>query len=287
MNQNEIKAKLSNSTQSPTIIIRPPRGWIALNFKELWAYREVLFSLIRRDIKVRYRQTVIGFAWGIIQPVFMMVVFTLFFGTLANIPSGGVPYPLFNYSALLPWNLFSNSVTRASNSLLQDASLIQKVYIPRILIPISGILLPLVDFFISFIILIGLMFYFHYVPTVMMLWIVPFLVLELMFATGMGLWLSAINVEFRDVGYAVPFLLQLMLFASPVIYSSSFVPARFQAAYGIINPMSGIIEGFRWAIIGTTPPSYLIVASVAVIVVILVTGTFYFRRRETVFADVV
>ncbi|OGO01492.1 MAG: hypothetical protein A2Y90_02130 [Chloroflexi bacterium RBG_13_52_12] len=216
----------------------------------------------------------------------MMLVFTLFFGKLAKVPSEGVPYPLFSYAALLPWTLFSESLTRASNSLVNDTNLIQKVYFPRILIPMSSILSPLVDFAIAFVVLVGLMLYYHYLPTVMLLWLPAFLLLQLMLALGMGLWLSAINVEFRDVRYAVPFLIQLWLFASPVIYSSSFVPERFQVAYGIINPMSGIIEGFRWAILGTAPPSYLqLITSAAIIIVILISGVFYFRRREMAFAD--
>ncbi len=271
----------------PSVVIRPSRGWIPINFKDLWSYRELLYFLIWRDIKVRYKQTVIGFAWAVIQPVFMMVVFTLFFGTLAKMPSENIPYPLFSYAAVLPWTLFASGITRSSNSLVQDANLIQKVYFPRLLMPLAGILSPLVDFAIAFIILIGLMLYFAYYPGVMMFWILLFLLLELMLALGIGLWLSAINVEYRDVAYAVPFLVQIGLFASPVVYPSTFVPERFQTAYGLINPMAGIIEGFRWAILGTEPPSYLLIASAAIILIILVSGAFYFCRREAVFADVV
>lgn len=215
-----------------------------------------------------------------------MGVFTLFFGKLAQVPSEGIPYPLFSYAALLPWTLFSESLNRSSNSLVMDTNLIQKVYFPRMLMPFSSILSPLVDFVIVFVVLFGLMFYYHYLPTVMMLWLPVFLLLQVMLALGMGLWLSAINVEFRDVRYAVPFLIQLWLFASPVIYSSSFVPQRFQMAYGIINPISGIIEGFRWAILGTTPPSYFqLITSAAISIVILISGAFYFQRRETTFGD--
>ena len=284
MSMNETKPM--EMAKAPVVVICPPKGWIPIDFRELWAYRELLFFFTWRDVKIRYKQTIFGFAWAILQPVFMMVVFTLFFGKLAQVPSEGVPYPLFSYAALLPWTLFAESLNRSSNSLVQDINLIQKVYFPRILIPFSSILSPLVDFAIAFIVLVGLMFYYHYLPTVTMLWLPVFLLLQLMLALGMGLWLSAINVEFRDVRYAVPFLIQLWLFASPVIYSSSFVPQRFQVAYGIINPMSGIIEGFRWAILGTAPPSYLqLVTSAAIIIVILISGVFYFRRREMVFAD--
>jgi lipopolysaccharide transport system permease protein len=217
----------------------------------------------------------------------MMIIFSLFFGTLAKVPSEGIPYPLFSYAAVLPWTLFSEGLSRSSNSLVQDANLLQKVYFPRLLMPLSGVLSPVVDFAIAFVVLIALMLYFGYYPSVMMLLILPFLLLELMLATGIGMWLSAINVEYRDVRYAIPFLIQLGLFASPVVYPVTFVPERFQAVYGLLNPMAGIIEGFRWAILGTKPPSYLLIASVAIIIVILISGAFYFRRRERAFADVV
>ncbi len=274
-------------SSAPTVVIRPSRGWIPINFRDLWSYRELLYFLTWRDIKVRYKQTAIGFAWAVIQPVFMMVAFSLFFGTLAKMPSENIPYPLFNYAAVLPWTLFASGITRSSNSLVQDANLIQKVYFPRLLMPLAGILSPLVDFAIAFLILIGLMLYFAYYPGVMMFWILPFLLLELMLALGIGLWLSAINVEYRDVIHAIPFLVQMGLFASPVVYPSTFVPERFQTAYGLINPMAGIIEGFRWAILGTEPPSYLLIASAAIILIVLISGAFYFRRREKAFADVV
>ena len=281
------KTKQVDTAAAPVTVIRPPKGWIPVNLRELWAYRELLYFFTWRDIKVRYKQTLFGFAWAIIQPLFMMIIFSLFFGTLAKLPSEGIPYPLFSYAAVLPWTLFSEGLTRSSNSLVQDANLIQKVYFPRLLMPLSGILSPVVDFAIAFVVLIALMLYFGYYPSVMMLLILPFLLLELMLATGIGMWLSAINVEYRDVRYAIPFLIQLGLFASPIVYPVTFVPERFQAVYGLLNPMAGIIEGFRWAILGTKPPSYLLIASVAIIIVILISGAFYFRRREKAFADVV
>ena len=281
------KIEQVDTAATPVTVIRPPKGWIPINLRELWAYRELLYFFTWRDIKVRYKQTLFGFAWAIIQPVFMMIVFSLFFGALAKIPSEGIPYPLFSYAAVLPWTLFSEGLTRSSNSLVQDANLLQKVYFPRLLMPLSGVLSPVVDFAIAFVVLIALMLYFGYYPSVMMLLILPFLLLELMLATGIGMWLSAINVEYRDVRYAIPFLIQLGLFASPVVYPVTFVPERFQVVYGLLNPMAGIIEGFRWAILGTKPPSYLIIASIAIIVVILVSGASYFRRRERAFADVV
>jgi lipopolysaccharide transport system permease protein len=281
------KPEQTDMAEAPVIVIRPLRGWLPINLRELWAYRELLYFFIWRDIKIRYRQAVFGFAWAIIQPLFMMIIFSLFFGTLAKVPSGDVPYPLFSYAALVPWTLFAGSITRASNSLVQNSNLIQKVYFPRLLMPLSEILSPLVDFVIAFVVLIGLMFYFGYYPGIIMLWLPFFLILELMLALGVGLWLSAINVEYRDVSFLVPLLVQLWLFASPVIYSISFVPERFQTAYALINPMVGIIEGFRWTILGTEPPSQLLLASAVIIIVILVSGAFYFRRREKAFADVV
>jgi lipopolysaccharide transport system permease protein len=278
----------SKDNSHESVIIGPPKKWGALNFREIWAYRELLYFFVWRDIKIRYKQTVIGIAWAVLQPFFMMLIFTLFFGTLAQVPSEGIPYPLFCYAALLPWTLFSEALNRSSNSLIQDTNLIQKVYFPRIIIPFSSILAPLVDFVFAFVILIALMIYYHYAPTVLILWLPVFLILELLLALGLGLWFSAINVRFRDVRYAVPFLIQLLMFASPVIYSSSFVPPRFQIAYGIINPMSGMIEGFRWAILGTQPPSYLqLITSAGIIIVILFTGFFTFQRRQADFADVI
>lgn len=280
MEQNLGKASTS------IITLRPSRGWVPVNLRELWAYRELLYFLTWREIKVRYKQTVLGFAWAIIQPFMMMIVFTLFFGNLAKIPSEGIPYPLFNYAALLPWTLFAEGINRSSISLVQQASLVQKVYFPRLVMPMAGILSPLVDFLIASTILIGMMFYFGYPPTIRMLWVPAFVILTLMTAFGVGLWLSAINVKYRDVRYTIPFLVQFWLFASPVVYSSSLLPERWQMIYGL-NPMAGVIEGFRWALLGTEPPGSLIAVSVIIVLVILVTGAFYFRRNEKSFADVV
>jgi lipopolysaccharide transport system permease protein len=277
---------VETATTAQVTVIRPPKGWIPINLRELWAYRELLYFLTWRDIKIRYKQTVLGFAWAVLQPLFMMVVFSLFFGTLAKLPSEGIPYPLFSYAALLPWTLFASGMTRSSASLVTDANLIQKVYFPRLIMPLASVLAPLVDFLAAFVILIGMMFYFGYTPGVTMLWLLPFILLELVFTLGVGLWLSAINVQYRDVGYTVPFLVQLGLFVSPVVYPTTMLPERFQVVYGL-NPMAGVIEGFRWALLGTEPPGYLIAASTGIAVLILVTGVFYFRRRERAFADVV
>jgi lipopolysaccharide transport system permease protein len=278
-------AKNLPETQIPVIDIHPSRGWVPVNLKDLWVYRELLYFLTWRGIKVRYKQTVLGFAWAIIQPFFMMIVFTLFFGNLAKVPSEGIPYPLFNYAALLPWTLFSEGVTRSGMSLVQDANLVRKIYFPRLVMPLSGILSPVVDFAIAFTILIGMMFYYSYLPTVQMLWLPLFLVLALMTALGVGLWLSALNIKYRDFQYMIPFLIQLWLFASPVVYSSSSLPPRFQIIYAI-NPMAGVIEGFRWALLGTEPPGSVIMVSIACVMVVLVTGVYYFRRCEKTFADV-
>jgi len=285
MRENTQK-QVTGTISAPVTVIRPLRGWVPIQLGDLWKYRELLYFLIWREIKVRYKQTVLGFAWAILQPLFMMIVFTLFFGNLAKIPSEGIPYPLFNYAALLPWILFAEGVSRSSMSMVSNVNLIQKVYCPRLVMPLSGTLSPLVDFAIASTILIGLMFYFGYSLTIKVLLLPAFVLLALMTSLGVGLWLSAINVKYRDVRYAVPFLIQLWLFASPVVYSSSLLPERFQALYGL-NPMAGVIEGFRWALLGTEPPGYLIAISVIIVMVILISGAFYFRREEKTFADVI
>ncbi len=274
------------TSSAPTVVIRPSRGWIPINLRDLWAYRELLYFLTWRDIKVRYKQTLLGFAWAIIQPLFMMIVFTLFFGTLAKIPSEGIPYPLFNYTALLPWTLFAEGISRSSNSLIGSTNLVQKVYFPRLIMPLAGILSPVVDFAIAFIILIGLMLYYGYPPTINLFWLPAFIILALITSLGVGLWLSAINVKYRDVRYIIPFLVQIWLFASPVVYASSLLPEKYQIIYGI-NPMAGVIEGFRWAILGTEPPGSLIAVSAAITVAILISGAYYFRHSEKTFADVI
>lgn len=282
---NSVKKKLDINSV-PTVTIRPSSGWIPINFRDLWVYRELLYFLTWREVKVRYKQTLLGFAWAILQPFFMMVVFTLFFGNLAKVPSEGVPYPLFNYTALLPWTLFAEGLNRSSMSMVSNTNLIQKVYCPRLILPISGILSPVVDFAIAFIILVGMMFYYGYPPTIEVVWLPVFVILALITSLGVGLWLSAINVKYRDVRYVIPFLTQLWLFASPVVYSSNLLPETYRIIYGI-NPMAGVIEGFRWALLGMEPPSYLIAISAVVILVIFISGLYYFRRNERTFADVI
>ncbi len=271
----------------PEIVIRRPRGWVALDLRELWAYRELLFFFIWRDLKVRYRQTALGAAWAIIQPFFTMVVFSIFFGRLAQIPSDGVPYPIFAYTALVPWMYFANALSQASNSLLQNERMITKIYFPRLLIPAAAVLAGLVDFAIAFIILICMMLWYGIAPSAA-IWTVPFFILlAATTALAVGILLSALNVEYRDVRYVVPFLVQIWLFASPVAYPSSLVPEPWRGLYGL-NPMAGVVEGFRWALLGNVPaPGPVLVVSIVTVAALLIVALFYFRRMERYFADVV
>lgn len=268
-------------------VIQPSRGWSALNLRELWKYRELLYFLTWRDIKVRYKQTVLGAAWAILQPLLTMVVFSIFFGSLAKVPSDGVPYPIFAYVALLPWQLFAHSLQSGGNSLVGNQNLITKVYFPRLVIPISAVLSGLVDFAIAFVILVGMMFYYGIPLRWAMLTLPLFVLLALATSLAAGLWLSALNVKYRDVGYTIPFLTQFWLFLTPVAYPSSLVPAVVRPFYGL-NPMAGVVEGFRWALLGTTGGmGPLMVVSVMVVLVLLVGGFYYFRRFERTFADIV
>ena len=271
----------------PTLLIRPSRGWAALDLADLWHYRELIYFLTWRDIKVRYKQTVLGGAWAILQPFLTMVVFSVFFGRLAGIPSDGLPYPIFAYCALLPWQLFAHALTESSNSLVANERLITKVYFPRLVVPISAVLAGLLDFLVAFVVLIGMMMYYHIRPTAAV-WTVPlFLLLAVGAALGVGLWLSALNVQYRDVRYTIPFLTQFWLFLTPVAYPSTLVPVSWRALYGL-NPMAGVVEGFRWALLGKTEgPGALLAVSVTIVVLVLVGGLYYFRRMEKTFADVV
>jgi lipopolysaccharide transport system permease protein len=269
------------------IVVKPSRGWVSLKLNELWHYRELLYFLTWRDIKVRYKQTVLGAAWAIIQPFFTMVVFSLFFGRLAKIPSDGIPYPIFAYAALVPWTFFASGLNQSANSLVGDANLIKKVYFPRLAIPISSVISGGLDFVLAFIVLLGMMLFYGIYPTIHVIWLPFLLLLTLTTSLGVGLWLSAMNVQFRDVRYTVPFLTQFWLFATPIAYPSSLLSEPWRTLYGI-NPMVGVVEGFRWALLGTdTAPGPIILVSSLVALALLVSGCFFFRRMEKTFADVV
>jgi lipopolysaccharide transport system permease protein len=275
--------------------IAPPEGFTrfgagrgsGLRLGELWAYRELLYFLVWRDIKVRYKQTLLGAAWAIIQPVLTMVVFTLFFGNLAKVPSDGIPYPLFAFAGLVPWTLFAYSLTESSSSLVTNQNLITKVYFPRLIIPLASVLSGLVDFSISFAVLIVLMLYYGVMPQLAVLTVPLFVVFAVLAALSIGIWLSALNVEFRDVRYTIPFLTQVWMFITPLAYASSLVPSKWRLIYGL-NPMAGVVEGFRWALLGkTAAPGLLLAASIPAVILLLIGGSYYFRRMERTFADVV
>ncbi len=271
--------------QEPLLVLRPRHGWQQLGLKDLWQYRELLYFLCWRDIKVRYKQTALGVAWAIVQPLMTMVLFSLFFGRLAKMPSDGIPYPLFVFTALVPWMFFSNGITQSSGSLVENASLLKKVYFPRLAVPIASIIAGVVDFFCSFVVLILLMLYYGVVPSWSVLTLPFFLALACTASLGIGLWLSALNVQFRDVRYVIPFLTQLWLFATPIAYPSSLLSEPLRSLYGL-NPMVGVVEGFRWALLGTeTSPGPMVLVSALVSVLVLVSGAFYFRRMEVTFSD--
>jgi lipopolysaccharide transport system permease protein len=271
----------------PVVEIRPSKGWVALNLRDLWEYRGLLYFLTWRDVKVRYKQTALGAAWAVIQPLLTMVVFSVVFGGLAKVPSDGIPYPVFAYCALLPWNFFAGALDRAGNSLVGSSNLITKIYFPRLVIPMSAVLAGLLDFAISFVVLIALMLYYGIAPTRAIFLLPLFLLLAVITALAVGLWLSALNVQYRDVRYTIPFLVQVWMYASPVAYSSTLVPERWRALYGL-NPMAGVIDGFRWALLGRgDPPGALLAVSVVITALLLLGGLLYFRRMEQTFADVV
>lgn len=262
------------------------KGWAWPKLRELWEFRELLYFFAWRDIKVRYKQTVMGVLWAIIQPFLTMVIFSLFFGRLGNIPSDGLPYPVFSYAALVPWTFFSNALSQASNSLVVNGNMIKKIYFPRLALPIATVLAGVVDFVLSFVVLLGIMLYYKLTPTINILWLPLFLLLALVTSLGVSLWLSALNVQFRDVRYTIPFLTQVWLFMTPIAYPSDSIPEKWRVLYGL-NPMVGVVDGFRWALLGThTISGNVIVASVLVALILFISGAFYFRRMEQSFADV-
>lgn len=276
--------KLSPSVL-PRTRIEPSKGWIALKLADLWEYRELLYFLIWRDIKVRYKQTALGAAWAILQPLLTMAIFSLFFGRLAKMPSDGVPYPLFSYAGLVPWTFFALGLGQSANSLVGSANLIKKVYFPRLLIPLATVCSGVVDFLLAFAVLIVMMFYFGVVPTLNILWLPLFLLLALITSLGVGLWLSALNVEYRDVRFVVPFITQFWMFATPIVYPSSLLSEPWRTLYGI-NPMVGVVESFRWALLGTdSAPGPIIAVSSITALALLIGGAYYFRRMEKTFAD--
>ena len=270
-----------------TIYIRPSTGLTALNLRDLWIYRELIFFMIWRDIKVRYKQTLLGAAWAVIQPVLTMLVFNFIFGTVAKVPTEGIPYPIFSYTALLPWGLFTAALNNASRSLTSNQNMITKIYFPRLVLPLSSVLGGLVDFAIAFLIFVVLMIYYKITPT-SAVWLLPvFLLLAIVTALGVALWLSAINVQYRDVNYVLPFLTQFWLFLTPVAYSAKVISAKWQIVYSL-NPMAGVVNGFRWALLGTnTGPNLNMAVSAAISLVVLVSGVFYFRSMERTFADTI
>jgi lipopolysaccharide transport system permease protein len=274
--------------EARTITLRPSRGWIALNLRDLWLYRELAFFLTWRDVKVRYKQAVLGVAWAILQPVTSMIIFSVILGYLLKVPTdNGIPYPVFSYVALLPWQLFANALTKSGGSLVGSSNLITKVYFPRLVIPLSSLGASLVDFVFSFLVLIGLMLYYHINLTWNVLWLPLFLLFALATAFAVGLWLSALNVQYRDVQQMIGPIVTAWMYASPVVYSASIIPsAKWQVVYAL-NPMAGVIQGFRWALLGTEPPGISMLVSIGVVLILLVSGLYFFKRMERIFADIV
>jgi len=269
------------------IRIEPSKGWFSLRLNEIWDSRELLMIFVWRDLKVRYRQTVIGALWAILQPLLTMAIFTIFFGRLAGIPSDEIPYSVFTYAALVPWTFFANSIHQASNSLVNNPEMVKKIYFPRLTMPVASVFAGLVDFFLAFVLLLAMMLYYGFVPTLNALWLPFFVVLSVTTALGVSFWLSALNVQFRDVRYMIPFIVQIWLFATPVAYPSSLLSDPWRTIYGI-NPMVGVVEGFRWSLLGVdTAPAPVIFVSYGVALVLLIGGAIYFRRMERNFADVI
>ncbi len=277
----------ATASDIPTIVIRPTRGWAALRLRDVWEYRELLYFLVWRDLKARYKQTLLGVGWVILQPLLATVIFSLVFGLLVQVPTQGVPYPLFAYAALLPWNYFAEALRRSSTSVVNNAHLITKVYFPRLLLPLSGALSSLVDLGLAFVVLIGMMVYYQVALTPALLLLPALILLAMATALGVSLWLAALNVQYRDVNYIIPFLTQVWMYATPVVYSATIVPERWRVLYGL-NPMVGVVEGFRWVLLGQgRPPEPLLWVSLGVVLVLLLGGLFFFRHMERSFADVI
>ncbi len=285
VNDTSAVSSVPESIHEPTII-EARKGWWHFNWRDLWDYRELLFFLVWRDIKVRYKQTLLGASWALIQPTLQLVVFTIIFGRLAGVNTSGIPYPLFNLAGLLPWQFFANTVAQAANSLVGSASIVRKVYFPRLAIPTASVLAGTVDFGLSFLILLALMFWYQWAPTPAVFLLPLFMLLGMITALGVGFWLSAINARYRDVRHATPFLIQLWLFATPVVYPSNLIEGHWQIVYAL-NPMVSVVEGFRWALLGTQPPSLLMFISVTTAIALFSSGLLYFQAVERKFADII
>ena len=276
-----------HATAPVSVRIEPVRGWGRLNIRELWIYRELLYFFVWRDVKVRYKQTLLGIAWAVLQPLFSMLVFTIFFGRLAKVPSDGVPYAIFSYIALVPWMFFSNGLSLSASCLVSSSNMLKKVYFPRLALPVATVVAGLIDMAVALLLLGGLMVYYRREPSLNLIWLPAFVLLAMAASVGCGLWLSALNVKYRDIRYVVPFLVQLWLFATPVAYSSSLIHEPWRSVYGL-NPMAGVVEGFRWAVLGTKVSMRTMeTVSIAATFVLLLSGLLYFRRVERTFADVV
>jgi len=275
------------NTKEETLMLKPSKGWVSLNLGDLWRYRELVYFLTWRDILVRYKQTLLGAAWAIINPLMQMVVFNFLFGNMANISTGDIPRPVFTFAALLPWNLFSNAIGNAGRSLVTNRNMITKVYFPRLVVPISSVFGGLVDFMIAFVILLGMMVYYQVQFTSTVWALLPFILLVLVASLGVGLWLSAWNLHYRDVRYFIPFMTQFWMLATPIAYPLSEIPAQWQTLYSV-NPMVAVAEGFRWALAGGSPVEpFALMSSIIISLILLVSGLFYFRRMERTFADTV
>ncbi|HOQ68883.1 MAG TPA: ABC transporter permease [Anaerolineaceae bacterium] len=279
---------LEQKRKPPVVVIQPSRGWVGLKLKDLWLYRELVYFLTWRDIKVRYKQSVLGILWAILKPFMAMVVFTIFFGNFAKIPSDGVPYPIFSYTATLPWELFAAALGVASRSMVSNSNMVSKIYFPRMIIPLASVMSSVVDFFIGFTILIGMMIFYKVTPTIATLWLPLLILLALITALGVGFWSSALMVRYRDVGYIMPFIANLWMYLTPVVYPSSMIPEKWRLLYAL-NPMTGVVEGFRYALLGTTQSvsGGMILVSSLIAIAVLISGMFYFRRMEKQFADMI
>jgi lipopolysaccharide transport system permease protein len=282
------KALASNNHLPDLVVIKPVKGWVPLNLRDLWLYRELIYFLTWRDLKVRYKQSVLGVIWAILKPTMTMIIFTIIFGNFAKIPSDGVPYPIFSYSGLLPWEFFAAALTVSARSMLTSGGMVSKIYFPRIIVPLSSVMANLVDLLIAFVILIGMMIFYKIPLTINVLWLPAFILLAMITAIGVGLWFSALLVMYRDINYLLPFITQLWMFISPVVYSSSMIPEKWRWLYSI-NPMSGVVEGFRWALLGTQQSisGGMVAISSAIALFIFISGMFFFRRMERIFADMI